>query len=168
MIFDDGMEYVFDSHHKVARITNKYDQSLSFAYSNSGALTTVTDTLGRTITYNYDDTDHLTSVAESGGKSVLLSYYGSGDTDGGLHDLRGIDIKNGNETKTIRFTYFTNTGDSNLDHNLSKLIDSNEQIYVENIYDANDRVLSQKYGDHIGSYNYTIADIHEDDTLTSV
>lgn len=168
MFFDDGTKYVFGSNNEIVTLTNKYNQSQSFTYNNSGALTTVTDTLGRTITYSYDDTDHLTSVAESGGKSVSLSYYGSGDTDGGLHDLREIVIKNGNETKTIRFTYFTNTGDSNLDHNIRTLIDSKGQVYVENTYDTNDRVLTQKYGNDTGSYTYTLADIHEDDTQTTL
>jgi len=167
MLFDDGTQYVFTSNNKIRSITNKYGQSLDFDYNNSGALTTVTDTLGRTITYTYDSTDHLTTVAESGGKSVLFTYYGSGDTDGGLHDLRDIAIENGNETKTIGFTYYTNTGDSSLDHNIHKLIDSKGQVYVENIYDMNDRVISQKYGNDTGSYIYTLADIHEDDTPTT-
>ena len=168
MFFNDGTQYTFGVNNKIATLTNKYNQSLDFAYNSSGALTTVTDTLGRTITYTYDTTDHLTSVAESGGKSVTLSYYGSGETDGGLHDLKAITLKNGNDTKTISFTYYTNTGDNNLDHNIRKLIDSKNQVYVENTYDANDRVISQKYGNDVGSYVYTLADIHEDDTLTTV
>lgn len=85
-----------------------------------------------------------------------------------MYDLKNLTIKNGLETRTIGFTYYTNTGDEKLDHNIHKLIDSKGQVYVENIYDTNDRVLSQKYGDDTGSYIYTLADIHEDDTLTTV
>lgn len=168
MFFNDGTRYTFGGNKKITSLTNQYQQSLNFSYNNSGALTTVIDTLGRTITYAYDTTDHLTSVTESGGKRVTFTYYGSGDVDGGLHDLKGITIQNGSETKTIGFTYLSNTGDDNLDHNIKRLIDSKGQIYVENTYDTNDRVLSQKYGNDTGSYVYTLADIHEDDTPTTI
>lgn len=108
------------------------------------------------------------SVSEPGGKSVQFVYYGSGDTDGGLHDLESLTIQNGNQSQTIRFTYFTNTGEDSLEHNIRTLIDSKGQTYVENIYDTQDRVISQKYGNHTGTYIYTLADIHEDDTPTTV
>jgi hypothetical protein len=40
-----------------------------------------------------------------------------------------------------------------LAHNIIKLIDSENNIYVENTYDSEDRVSSQKYGN--ASINYT-------------
>jgi YD repeat-containing protein len=48
------------------------------------------------------------------------------------------------------------------------MTDSKGQIYVTNIYDSNDRVMSQKYGEHTGSYEYTTQDIHVDDTIDHI
>ena len=45
------------------------------------------------------------------------------------------------------------------------MTDSKGQIYVTNAYDSNDRVLSQKYGDYTGFYEYTTQDIHANDTI---
>lgn len=39
-------------------------------------------------------------------------------------------------------------------HNLVKLIDAAGNTYVENTYDANDRVLTQIYGNGTLSYSY--------------
>lgn len=169
MFFNDGTRYTFGNNNKIASLTNKYNKSLNFTYNASGALTTAIDTLGREIRYIYDTTDRLTHIEESGGKSISFSYYGSGDIDGGLHDLKSIILHGSGVTdKTISFTYFAHTGDNNLDHNIKKLIDSKGQVYVENTYDTNDRVLTQKYGNDTGSFLYTLADIHEDDTLTAI
>lgn len=127
----------------------------------------MTDTLGRVINYTYDQNNRLIQVAESGGKSVELAYYGSGDTLGSESDLREVTIRQGTSTKKIGFTYFVATGNETLDHNIRTLIDAKGQTYVENIYDADDRVLSQKYGNHTGSYVYTLENIHIDDTPTT-
>lgn len=94
-----------------------------------------------------------------------LTYYSSGDTLGGESDIKEITMQNGTSTKTIGFTY--STGATN-PHNIIKLIDSKAQVYVENTYDNNDRVLSQKYGETSGGYVYTLADIHSDDTATTI
>jgi hypothetical protein len=58
--------------------------------------------------------------------------------------------------KVIRFTYTPNTSSNPaLSHNIEKLYDAKGQLYVENIYNGDDRVTSQKYGSGFVQYEYT-------------
>ena len=161
--------YVFNSLNKLSEIKNQYNQSLVFTYNTGGYLSTVVDTLGRTISYTYTPDNHLKQVSESAGKTVQFAYYGSGDVLGNLNDLRSITIwaTSTTEQKIISFTYSKNP-DAKLAHNILTMTDSKWNIYVTNTYNANDRVITQQYGDHSGSYIYTTQDIHTDDTLTTV
>ena len=59
------------------------------------------------------------------------------------------------QEKDIWFTY-TTWEDFNTAHNITKLIDSENNVYVENTYDDKDRVSSQKYWNWTIYYNYTL------------
>ncbi len=167
--FISGDQYVFNWDKKISKLTNQYKESLVFVYNTGGYLQAVTDTIGRTISYTYTPDNHLSQVSESGGKTVQFAYYGSGDILGNQNDLRSITIGASStiEEKVISFTYSQNP-DSRLAHNILTMTDSRGQIYVTNTYDSGDRVLTQKYGDHTGSYQYTTQDIHADDTLATI
>jgi hypothetical protein len=56
----------------------------------------------------------------------------------------------------VSFAY-TSTGDNISAHNLTKLVDAAGQTYVQNVY-ADDRVVSQTYGDGTLAYTYSIDD----------
>lgn len=166
MEFKNGDIYTYNSDLRIASITNSQGKSLSFSYS-SGNLVKLTDTLDRDILYSYTPTNLLTQVTEPGGRQVNLTYFQSGSTLGNEWDLQNIEIKNGTDEKNIWFTYSQNTS-SKLAHNILTMTDSKWAIYVTNTYDLADRVTTQKYGDHTGSYEYTTQDIHIDDTLMSI
>lgn len=149
LTFDNGTRYLFGANLKVSKMTDRYGNALVFAYNADKQLTTVTDTLGRDVTYTYNSDTRLQKVTESGGRSVKLSYFASGDTGGGANDLKSVTIKSGTDSKTISYTYDAN-------HNIATLTDSKGQVYVNNTFDANGRVTSQKYGTGTVNYVYTL------------
>jgi RHS repeat-associated protein len=166
MEFKNGDVYDFNSDLRITKVTNSQNKSLAFSYS-SGNLAKVTDTLGRDIIYSYTQSGLLERVTEPGGRQVNLTYFASWSTLGNEWDLENIQIKNWTDEKNIGFTYSKNT-DTKLAHNILTMTDSKWAIYVTNTYDTNDRVITQKYGDHTGSYEYTTQDIHADDTLSTI
>lgn len=143
--------------------------ALAFGYNDSNELVTVTDSLGRIVSYEYAS-HRLAHVTDSLGRSVEIAYYGSGDTDGVIYDLRSFTLRYGSgseDTKTISFTYDTAT-DPSLAHNIRTMTDSRGQVYVSNTYNTDDRIIAQTYGSGSGSYEYVLGDIHTDDTDTTV
>lgn len=123
-----------------------------------GNLVSTTDTLGRVFTYEYYAHARLKSVTDFSGRSVTLNYFSGADAGGNVYDLKSLVINNGtgSETtgsKTVSFTYQKDASEI-LSHNLLTLTDSSGNQYVENVYDANDRVLSQKFGDGTLYYSY--------------
>lgn len=149
LTFDNGTKYLFGENLKVSKMMDKQGNTLSFGYNADKQLTTVTDTLGRDVTYTYNSDTRLQKATDFNGRSVELSYFVSGDTGGGANDLKSVTIKSGTESKTISYTYDTS-------HNILTLTDSKGQIYVNNVYDVNNRVTSQKYGTGMVNYTYTL------------
>lgn len=150
--FRDGKEYAFSADGKIAKISDRNGNPLAFAYSD-GKLADVTDAYGRKARYSYRPDGRLASVSAEG-RSVELSYYSDGDADGSAYDLKSVSVRQGGSEKTVSFGYSSAEGNPALSHNLSKLIDAKGQTYVENVYDQNDRVISQKYGSGTLSYGY--------------
>lgn len=68
----------------------------------------------------------------------------------------------------MRYDYSPDTSSPLLSHNLAKLTDASGRVYVDNTYDADDRVVSQIYGTGTISYAYTLGNIHADDTPSGV
>lgn len=127
---------------------------LTFAYDTDNKLVSTTDSLGRVFAYSYDDGKRMKSITDFSGRSVTLSYFSDTDTGGSAYDLKSITINNGNTPKTISFTYQKDPTSEMLSHNILTLTDSSGKEYVKNTYDANDRVISQKYGDGTLTYSY--------------
>jgi len=160
--YDNGKIYHFGANNKIASIEDSFGNSLTFTYDSVGRLTQTTDTLGRTFTYAYDATEHLSRVTDSTGRYAQFTYYAASDTDGLTGDLKNILLHYGDSSeKQISFTYETGSGH---EHNMLTLTDSKGQIYVTNSYDTNDRVVSQVYGTGTITYDYSIGDLHIDDT----
>ncbi|MDD4151526.1 MAG: DUF6531 domain-containing protein, partial [Candidatus Gracilibacteria bacterium] len=167
--FKNKKNYLFNSAGYISEIKDANGNKLSFIYDANNLLVQVIDTLGKTIKYTYNDDNKLVKVTESGGRYVAFEYF-AGNTDyGDENDLKSIKIHNSDTAeKTISFSYYLSGNDFNLSHNMKSLIDSKGHVYVVNTYDKNDRVISQSYGDGIGYYEYTLGDIHSDDSPEQV
>lgn len=129
--------------------------TMNFSYSGS-YLSGVVDTLGRTMSYSYYAHNRLKTVTDFAGRKADFTYYTGATASGNLYDLANIVLTNSGVTKIIRFEYSTNTTDP-LSHNITKLIDTKGQVYVENTYTPEDRVATQKYGTASLGYTYTLS-----------
>ena len=148
--FENGDVYDFGANDKIETLSDRYGNQLAFSYTNN-LLSTVTDTLGRDIDYSYYSHNRLQEVTDFNGRKVEFTYYDGTTASGSIYDLASVTINNGTgATKDISFEY-----DSN--NNVTKLIDSKDQTYVENTYDADGRVLTQVFGDGTISYSYTLS-----------
>lgn len=147
--FDSGKTYSFNDAGKISKIADKNGNNLTFQYDEEKKLTKTIDTLGREINYVYNTDSRLQEIIDFTGKKVIFGYSEAGDL---------TTIKIGNETnpRQISFEYITGNPNAKLNHDITKLIDSKNQTYVENTYDENDRVSIQKYGDGEVKYNYTL------------
>ncbi len=115
----------------------------------------MTDTLGHTMSYTYYDHNRLQRVTDFNGRKADFTYYTGSTASGSLYDLASITLTNSGATKTIVFEY--STGTDALAHNIVKMYDAKGQLYVENTYDTNDRVATQKYGTETLGYTYTLS-----------
>jgi hypothetical protein len=95
-------------------------------------------------------------VTDFTGRKVDLIYYTGATASGNLYDLKDIILTNSGVTKTISFEYSTGSTEPQI-HNITRLIDAKGQVYVENTYDAGDRVATQKYGNGTLTYTYTLS-----------
>ncbi|MFZ3232589.1 MAG: Ig-like domain-containing protein [Patescibacteria group bacterium] len=152
--FADKTSYAFDGNFRLSSIRDKEGKSLSFAYSEDGKLAFATDALGRTFSYAYGSGSRLESVTGPDGNSVSFAYYSNSDQGGGEGDLKSATMRNGGSERSVSFTYQKDATSETLSHNLLTLTDSNGNAYVTNAYDADDRVVSQKYGNGTLSYSY--------------
>jgi RHS repeat-associated protein len=161
--------YNFNTNWQLTSIQDPNWNTIAFAYNQDNLLSDITDTLWRDIKYTYDNTYKLKRVTEPEWRYVEFNYFWDQETDWSLYDLESVKIHNSEtKEKTINFTYYKNATDNKLSNNIKTLSDSKWQIYVTNAYDTNDRVISQTYWDWTWTYDYTLANIHTDDTPESV
>lgn len=151
--FSTGLKYDFGTNLRILQQVDRYGNDLSYTYDGE-KLTTVTDSLDRAYAYAYLANGRLDTVTDGSSREVKLQYYTTGDTLGGENDLKSVMISSGNpvQTKTISYTYSKVAGNETLSHNLKTLVDARGQTYVDNTFDANDRVISQVFGN--GTLNY--------------
>ncbi len=147
--FDNGNKYNFNEANKLSKIEDKNWNNLTFQYDNDKNLIKTTDTLWREISYLYNTGSRLEKIIDFNSKEVSFSYSEN-------NDLISIKIWKDTSVKEIKFEYISWNANEKLNHNISKLTDSKNQVYVENTYDENDRVISQKYGNDTGYYSYIL------------
>ena len=159
--FDSGKAYSFNDAEKIAKIADKNGNNLTFGYDEEKKLVKTIDTLGREISYVYNTDSRLQEIIDFTGKKVIFGYSKAGD-------LTTIKIGNESNPRQISFEYIAGNAKAKLNHNITKLIDSKAQTYVENTYDENDRVSIQKYGDGEVRYSYALDPITQRVTKNSV
>lgn len=153
--FDNQKQYTFWLNSKIKSIQDAFGNEMTFDYNDNRELTKITDTLGREYTLSYYEHSRVQEITDFVGNKVEFIYFWTGETLGSQYDLKTIKMKNNSQEREISFTY-TLWDDYESSHNLVKLIDSENNTYVENTYDENDRVASQTYGNGTIYYDYTL------------
>ena len=137
----------------LAAIITRCGNRMTFAYNSDGQISTVYDSLSRPINYYYNSEGMLEKIADFTGRQVKYTYSPEGD----LIQVTSPAITgtpNGNdfpEGKSIGYTYSVGNEDIRLNHNLLTVTRPNEvatngPTCVVNVYDADDRLISQQWG----------------------
>ncbi|MCG8430800.1 MAG: DUF6531 domain-containing protein, partial [Candidatus Omnitrophica bacterium] len=157
----------FNVNGHLSSITDRNGNSMSFTYSaqkqavNGGSpfvksslvlglflvgyvyhLTGITDTAGRSTTLAYNDDGRLESITDSAGRVTSYSY----DSLGNLLSVTYPATDAFGEGTTIEYSY---TGT-----NLEIITDAKDQVYIENFYNAQDKVESQTSGNNTWYFTY--------------
>ncbi len=152
-----GMENHFDSDGRLASIRDRNGNQMDFLYNVQGQLDHVLDTLGRKIEFFYSPEGHLIEVRDFAKRSIVFGY----DPDhGDLVSVRSpivVGTPNGNDFpggRTVRYTYHNGCVNPDLNHNLLTMTDAKRQLFLVNVYDAENRVSKQWYGTGVFTFDY--------------
>lgn len=126
--------------------SDMFGNTTTHTYNTNAKLVSSTTQDGQVVSYTYDTNNLLSRIATTN-KQVNFEY----DTK----RLSKITLVSGTQNKNIAFVYASGSTDQEI-NNIVQLLDSKNQVYVENTYDANDRVTSQKYGDKSLNYVYAL------------
>ncbi|MDD3145378.1 MAG: DUF6531 domain-containing protein, partial [Candidatus Gracilibacteria bacterium] len=155
LVFNNTKTYVFGENLKLESIRDINGNTMTFSYNADNALIKIIDTLNREYNITYNENSRIQNITDFNNNKVEFTYFDINETEGNQFDLKTIKMINGTSEKEISFTYTIGT-DFKSSHNIVKLIDSANNTYVENIYDTNDRVFTQTYGNGTIYYDYTL------------
>jgi len=145
----------FNNNLRLQSITDNFSNTMSFMYDANNALTQIIDTNSRVYNLTYYGHSRIKDITDFNGDTVEFIYFWTGETDGDEFDLKTITTTNTISSKEISFTYtMWDTFESS--HNILQLIDSENNIYVENTYNGDDRVATQKFWEGTIWYTYTL------------
>jgi RHS repeat-associated protein len=151
--FDTQRSYKFWSNFKIDTVKDNYWNEIKFTYNDNKELIKIKDTLWREYLVSYYSNSRFKDITDFAWNKVEFIYFWTWDTLGSQYDLKTIKMTNSWAIREIWFTYTTwSTFESA--HNMVKLIDSENNTYVENIYDSQDRVSEQKYWNDKIYYDY--------------
>ncbi|MDD5033818.1 MAG: SBBP repeat-containing protein [Methylococcaceae bacterium] len=125
----EQIRYVFSSGGKLAQIADRNGNALGFSYDGVGNLVTIVDTVGRTFSLAYDASNRLVQLVDPTGRKVQYAY------DADSHLISDSDPMGAVQT----YIYDAN-------HRLTKIVDRRGNTLVENAYDGQNRVITQKNG----------------------
>ena len=152
---DNTKTLAFWDNLRLSSITDNHGNTMLFEYNEKNQLDHITDTLWRQYALWYRENTRLEDIRDFNSNHVKFYYNYEDWIDGSINDLSVIKTLNGTSSKEIVFEY--TTWDNHADkHNITKLIDSEKNIYVENTYDENDMVSTQKFGNGTIIYDYTL------------
>jgi len=134
----------YDADGLVESITHRSGNAITYQRCPvCGRLTSVTDTLGRVVLFDWDTTtNRLNSVTDPEGRAVTFTY----DLNGCLASYTLPPTPDQPGGSTWSFTYSSGYTEPWLNDNLLTIEDAKGQVFVENTYDLQDRVETQRYG----------------------
>lgn len=174
LVKNNGLEYHFDEYGLLAVIEDRMGNTLTFSYESSGGvpvkssitggsdyfvsgfqgvvgkdykLTTITDTLGRQVTLGYNGNGLLSTVTDFESRQWTYSYAWI------TNDLLTVTTPATTEYPNgLTITYAYN--DSDYSHGLTSIYDGENDpavnqsavAYLENDYNSDGKVISQRYG----------------------
>ena len=157
-----GITKLFDLNGNITQEIDRNGNRLKFYYDEARRLKEVEDGLGRRYRYIYSNDGLLLAVEDFSKRRIEFSY----DNFSNLIRVTGpksVDYPNG---KSRSYAYTSGAGDERLNHNLTRIMDPNGNIYLKISYgtegNAFDRVICQQYGEHKMSVTYI------DDTTVEV
>ncbi|MEK7450198.1 MAG: DUF6531 domain-containing protein, partial [Planctomycetota bacterium] len=106
-------------------------------------LLSINDTLSRNISFVWDANNRLDYFQDWSGRKIDFEYDVNGDLSSVTSPAAPLDYPNG---KITRYDYYSGNTDARLNHNLRSITDPKNQVYLTNVYDANDRIQQQTYG----------------------
>ncbi len=129
--------FVFDARGRLIRELDLNGETTTLSYEEAGRLATITDPSGRTFRLEYDESGHVVQLRDSAGRTVRYGYSSGNLTS--VVDARG---------QTWRYAY-------DEQHRLTRRIDPDEHLDVQNAYDSAGRVTSQTDADeHVTRFAY--------------
>jgi RHS repeat-associated protein len=133
----DQVSYHFDAEQRLVRIEDRSGNAQHLSYDGGGKLVQIVDTAHITYTLTYSDS-LITGITSSNGESIAYGYDGAGNLISFTNTAGG----------TMTYTYDGN-------HRLLTGTDSSGRLFVENVYDAQGRVVEQRDAEGIVStFNY--------------
>ena len=125
----DQVKFVFSASGSLASISDRNGNAIQLSYDGSGNLVQITDTVGRTLLLTYDGSNRIAQIVDPIGRKSLFSYDGSNNLVIATDPAGGV----------TQYMY-----DSN--HRVTSIILPNGNTLLQNTYDAQGRVTSQKNG----------------------
>ncbi|MFC1858852.1 RHS repeat-associated core domain-containing protein [Thermodesulfobacteriota bacterium] len=123
-----GTKYHFNNDGWMTFLEDRHGNRLTMAYDSGGKLTSVTDDADRSLTFTYNATNKIQTITDPAGRTVSYSYD--------AHDNL-IEVTDPVGYKTT-FAY-------DLEHRLISITDARGYLYLSNVYDNLNRVVSQIY-----------------------
>ncbi|MGJ8726753.1 MAG: DUF6531 domain-containing protein [Roseibacillus sp.] len=117
----------FGGGHRFERITDRNNNTLTLNYDMGGLIDTIIDTAGRVVDFTSDASGRITEISDPLGRKVTYTYDANGD-------LTKVTDLGGGETD---YTY-------DADHQILTITDPNGHEFVDNTYDALNRVVSSQ------------------------
>ena len=130
------VKYLFNILGKLVSITDRNGNAITLAYDQSGNLTQITDTVGRTLNVLYDASNRIIQITDPIARKTLFSYNGTNDLVTVTDPASGV----------TQYAY-----DSS--HRVTSIILPNGNTLLQNTYDTQGRVTTQKNGRGFG-WNY--------------
>jgi YD repeat-containing protein len=135
----NGLTYVFGDFAPLQAIRDRFGDQLTITreHVQTGNITQITSPHGRWVTFFYDANNRVTEIKDNGGQTLKYAY-----TTGG--DLEKV------TDAAERVTKYEYDGSGNM----TAITDGRGNKYLENKYDANDRVYKQIAVDS-GTYEFS-------------
>jgi len=120
-------EVSFTAAGKLATIIDRNHNTQTFGYDGLGNLITATDTVGRVFMFAYDTSNRMITFIDPAGRTWQYAYDATSDLVSVRDPAAGV----------TQYAYDAN-------HGMSSATDARGIVFLQNTYDAQERVIAQK------------------------
>jgi len=152
-----GDIWQFNTGGYLVSVTNRYGQSATFNRDAQQAITSIVDYAGRSTTIGYNGSGYISSITDWGGRTTSLGYTPQGYLASITYPSTTFyDRQTGQivtRPKTLTFSYMSGTG-TNLDGNLTSIVDDRGLNVMVSTYDGADRSTSTTVRSRTWTHTY--------------